>query len=186
MKRFLLLAVILGLMVMGCAEKKAVTPIQPPGEVMQPPQAKEVEKPKKAPEKITEQQIARVESKEIPSKMEEIPGMFKDIHFDYDRYDIREDAKLILRSVADYLIKNTANKILVEGHCDERGTSEYNLGLGDKRTKAARDYLLSLAVPSSRIETISYGKEKPICNEHTEDCWAKNRRAHFVILKGKK
>lgn len=186
MKRYLVLAVIVGFVAFGCA-KKAVTPVQQPEEALkQPPQAREVEKPEKAPDKITEQQIAQVESKEIPPKVEEISGTFKDIHFDYDRYDIREDAKSILRSVSDYLIKNAALKMLVEGHCDARGTSEYNLGLGDRRARATKDYLLSLGVPSSRIETISYGKEKPLCEEHTEDCWTKNRRAHFVILKGMK
>lgn len=188
MKRlFLVLAVIAGLAAFGCAEKKPIAPVKQPEEALkQPPQAKEAEKPKKAPEKITEQQIAQVESKEIPPKVEEISGKFKDINFDYDRYDIREDAKLTLKSVSDYLIKDAKVKILVEGHCDERGTSEYNLGLGDKRAKSTRDYLLSLGVPSSRIDTISYGKEKPLCEEHTEDCFAKNRRAHFVILKGMK
>jgi peptidoglycan-associated lipoprotein len=88
--------------------------------------------------------------------------------------------------VADYLTKNRAYKILIEGHCDDRGTSEYNLALGDKRAKSAKDFLLSLGVPSSRADVISYGKEKALCSERTEECWAKNRRAHFVILKGKK
>lgn len=184
MKRFLALAIILGLAVFGCAEKtKPVTTLPQQEEMKQPPRTKEVERPKSTPEKISEEQV-KVEQKEIPSKVEEIPGMFKDIHFDYDKYEIREDARITLRSVADYLIKNPSNRMLVEGHCDDRGTSEYNLGLGDKRAKAAKDYLLSLGVPSSRVDTISYGKEKPVCLDQTEECWAKNRRGHFVILKG--
>jgi peptidoglycan-associated lipoprotein len=188
MKRFLACVVIMGFAVFGCAEKQAVAPVQQPGELTQPSQPKEVEQPKKVPvtEQVTEQQIAKVESGEVPFKGEEISGMFKDIYFDYDKYEINENGRLVLRSVADYLTKNRAHKILIEGHCDDRGTSEYNLALGDKRAKSAKDFLLSLGVPSSRADVISYGKEKQLCSERTEECWAKNRRAHFVILKGKK
>jgi peptidoglycan-associated lipoprotein len=183
MKKFLLLAAILGLAAFGCAERKAVLPAQP--QDMQQPQTKESDESKKAREKITEQEMAKVESKDVASKFEEISGMFKDIYFDYDKYDVQDDAKQTLKAVADYLRKNMAQKLLIEGHCDERGTSEYNLGLGDKRAKSAKDFLVSLGVPSSRIDTISYGKEKPACSEHTEDCWAQSRRDHFVVLKGK-
>lgn len=188
MKRLLVVAVLLGLVGFGCA-KKEIKPTETQPQTMQQQtmqqQTKEVEEPKKGQEKITEQ-IAKVESKEIPSKFEEVSGMFEDIHFDYDKYDITEGAKSALKSAADHLIKNAGQKLLIEGHCDERGTSEYNLGLGDRRAAAAKDYLVSLGVLSSRMDTISYGKEKPLCTEHTDDCWAKNRRDHFVILKGKK
>ncbi len=176
---FVAVTVILALSCFGCAKKKVAGPT----EVQQPSAAEQ--QAKKAPETIIEEKVAKVETKEMPSKVEEISGMFDDIHFDFDKYDIREDAKPILKKVSDYLIKHTAQGILIEGHCDERGTSEYNLGLGDRRAKATRDYLVSLGVPSSRIEMISYGKEKPLCTEHTEECWAKNRRSHFVVMKGK-
>jgi len=183
MKKILVLVAILGFAAFGCAERKAVVPAQP--QDMQQPQTQASEESRKAQEKITEQQMAKIESKDIRSKFEEISGMFKDIYFDYDKYDVREDAKQTLKAVADHLRKNAAQKVLIEGHCDDRGTSEYNLGLGDKRSRSAKDFLVSLGVPSSRIDTISYGKEKTVCSEHTEDCWAKNRRGHFVILKGK-
>ncbi len=183
MKRIFFLAVILALVALGCAEKKVVKPSEMPQTGTTEQMGKEGEASK---EKVTEQQMAKIESKEVPSKVEEVSGMFPDIRFDYDKYDLREDAKPVLNSVADYLIKNPSAKVLIEGHCDERGTSEYNLGLGDKRAKAAKDYLLSLGVPSSRISAISYGKEKPHCAEHAEECWAKNRRDQFVILKEKK
>ncbi|HWR58443.1 MAG TPA: peptidoglycan-associated lipoprotein Pal [Thermodesulfovibrionales bacterium] len=183
MKKFVALAIILGMAFFGCAEKKPVPTLQPE-EVKTPVQTKDIEKPKTVPQKVTDDEV-KVETREVAPKVEEIPGMFKDVYFDYDKYHIREDAKTTLKAVADYLIKNSANKMLVEGHCDDRGTSEYNLGLGDKRAKAVKDYLISLGVPSSRIDSISYGKEKPLCNDQKEDCWAKNRRAHFVILKGK-
>lgn len=185
MKRFWVVAVILALFGFGCAQRKAVAPAETQPQAVQPKGA-EAEGEKKGPEKVTEQKVAKVESKEMPSKMEEVAGMFNDIHFDFDKYDIKDEAKPVLKSVADYLIKNSAEKVLIEGHCDERGTSEYNLGLGDRRSKAAKDYLVSLGIPSSRVDTISYGKEKPLCNEHNEDCWARNRRAHFVVMKGKK
>ncbi|HET6516257.1 MAG TPA: peptidoglycan-associated lipoprotein Pal [Thermodesulfovibrionales bacterium] len=186
MRRFLVLAVILGMIGSGCAQRKVVTPSEAPQEATEQKAAKEAQEAKKGPEKITEQKMEKVESKEVATKVEEVSGIFDDIHFDYDKYDIKENAKAVLKSVADHLIKSASEKILVEGHCDERGTSEYNLGLGDRRAKATKDYLISLGVPANRIETISYGKEKPLCNEHTEDCWAKNRRAHFVVMKGKK
>lgn len=183
MKRFLVLAVILGLVGLGCAQKKVAAPPETPTAE----QKKGAEEgAKKGREKVTEEQIAKVESKEMPSKVEEVSGMFADIHFDFDKYDIKDDDKATLKSVADYGIKNTSQKVLIEGHCDERGTSEYNLGLGDRRAKATKDYLVSLGIPSARVDIISYGKEKPLCNEHTEDCWAKNRRAHFVMMKEKK
>ncbi len=181
-KMVMILAALIGFAVFGCAEQKAVTP-PPQSQEMQP--QKEAGRPGKAPEKITEQQMAKVESRELPSNIEEISGMFKDILFDYDKYDIREEGKQTLKAVSDYLRKNVSQKVLIEGHCDERGTSEYNLALGDRRAKSAKDYLVSLGVSSSRINTISYGKEKPVCTTHTEDCWTKNRRDHFVVLKGK-
>ncbi|MGD0884759.1 MAG: peptidoglycan-associated lipoprotein Pal [Thermodesulfovibrionales bacterium] len=179
---FLVIIGITGIMITGCAQRKVVAPETQP-QATQP--QKEAGESKQSPEKITEQKVAKVESKEVPAQGEEVSGMFADVHFDFDKYDIKDDAKPILKSVADYLIKNPVQKVLIEGHCDERGTSEYNLGLGDRRAKTTKDYLISLGVSSSRIDTISYGKEKPLCTEHTEDCWAKNRRAHFVILSGK-
>jgi peptidoglycan-associated lipoprotein len=180
MKQLFSVLIILSTLLIGCAEKKVVKPTEAPQPQTMEQKGKEGEASK---ETISEQKVAKVESKESPSKTEEVSGMFPDIHFDYDKYDIRNDAKPALKSVADYLIKNPSEKVLIEGHCDERGTSEYNLGLGDRRAKATKDYLLSLGVPSSRISTISYGKEKPLCDEHAEDCWAKNRRAHLVLLK---
>ncbi len=109
-------------------------------------------------------------------------GMFADIMFDYDKYDVKESYKSELQAVAAWMTKNSSATVSVEGNCDERGTNEYNLALGDRRAKAVKDYLVSMGVLSSRIETISYGEEKPVCTEQSEECWAKNRRAHLVIL----
>lgn len=109
-------------------------------------------------------------------------GPLQDIHFDFDRYDVRSDARSTLQQNADWLRANPAAKVEVEGHCDERGTTEYNLALGAKRAKAAKDYLVSLGVSADRLSTISYGEELPLCRESNETCWARNRRAHFVVL----
>ncbi len=104
------------------------------------------------------------------------------IHFDYDKYFIREDAKPILEANATYMKKWRSIKLLIEGHCDERGTEEYNLALGEKRAKSAFDYLVSLGVPADRIKTISYGKSQPMDSGSNEISWQKNRRAQPTII----
>ncbi|HKX04416.1 MAG TPA: peptidoglycan-associated lipoprotein Pal [Methylomirabilota bacterium] len=104
----------------------------------------------------------------------------KDVFFDFDKYDIRQsDAKTLDTNAA--WLKSNDNLVLIEGHCDERGTNEYNLALGERRAKATMNYLVSQGVQASRITIISYGKERPTCTEHTESCWAQNRRAHFLV-----
>jgi len=108
--------------------------------------------------------------------------LLKDIHFDFDRYDIRPEDAEILKENAALLIKYPDKRIQIEGHCDERGTAEYNLALGERRAQSARDFLISLGIAPNRITTISYGEEKPLDPGHNEEAWAKNRRCHFVIL----
>ena len=111
----------------------------------------------------------------------EQPSRFGDIHFDYDKAFIREDAKPVLATVAAYLKGNPSASVLVEGHCDERGTAEYNLALGERRAEATRKYIVSLGVKAGALSTVSFGKEKPVDPGHTEAAWAKNRRAHFAV-----
>lgn len=121
-----------------------------------------------------------------------VPGSQRDFEvnvgdrvlFDYDKSDLRDDARATLQKQAAWLAKYPAVKLSVEGHCDERGTREYNLALGARRASATKEFLVSLGVAASRMETISYGKEKPSCAESTESCWAKNRRAVSVISGG--
>ncbi len=103
-----------------------------------------------------------------------------DIYFDFDHYVVRDDARSILESNADWMRRQPDRSLLVEGHCDERGTIAYNLVLGEKRARSAKRYLEDLGIPGSRIQTISYGEVRPFCREHNENCWSKNRRAHFV------
>lgn len=107
----------------------------------------------------------------------------QDALFDYDKYDIRDDARNVLTTngsaLKAILGEFSGATIMVEGHCDERGSAEYNLGLGDRRATAAKEFLVQLGVPESQLRTISYGKERPACTESNEACWQKNRRAHF-------
>ena len=117
-------------------------------------------------------------------KEPEITTTLTDIFFDYDKSDIKPEAKAGIKSASDYMIANHKVNISAEGHCDEIGSSEYNLALGDKRAKSVKDYLVSLGVSSDKISTFSYGKEAPQCTEHAESCWSKNRRVHFVVTKG--
>lgn len=105
----------------------------------------------------------------------------RDIFFGFDSFTIREEARSILEANREYLKANKDSKILIQGHCDERGTSEYNMALGERRAQSAKKYLIDLGIDPSRISTISYGKEKPFCTDHNEECWQENRRAHFAI-----
>ncbi len=104
----------------------------------------------------------------------------KDVFFDYDSYDVSQQYQQVLQADARFLQQHPDMSFIIEGHCDERGSTEYNLALGDNRANSTKQALISLGVPASRIRTISYGKEKPFCTESTEACWAQNRRAHFA------
>jgi peptidoglycan-associated lipoprotein len=111
-------------------------------------------------------------------------GPLGDIHFDYDSFELDSEARDALQRHAAWLRDNPQARVEIEGHCDERGTIEYNLALGAKRAAAAKSYLVSLGTPSERVTTISYGEELPLCHEETESCWHTNRRAHFVVIGG--
>ena len=102
------------------------------------------------------------------------------VNFDFDKYDLRADAQAVLRAQAAWLNQNPSRTVTIEGHCDERGTREYNLGLGERRANAAKQYLVTLGVAESRLKTTSYGKERPLCVESSESCWEKNRRGTSV------
>jgi len=108
-------------------------------------------------------------------------GYLKDAFFDFDKADLREDARTALAADAQWLKQYGSIRVLVEGHADERGTEEYNLSLGQKRASSVKDYLVSLGVEGSRVNTVSYGKARPFCADHDDNCWQQNRRGHFVI-----
>jgi peptidoglycan-associated lipoprotein len=177
MKRliFMLTVLMMLAMIVGCSQRQvAAPPEQPtakPSETMQKPEA------------VTEKQQPAVKQESMASSSKELETKISDIHFAFDKYDLDDAAKATLKGLAAMMGK-TNTKVIVEGNCDERGTKEYNLALGEKRANAAKQYLVSMGISSSRIETISYGKEKPVCSESTEECWAKNRRDHFVLTEG--
>ena len=104
-----------------------------------------------------------------------------DVYFDLDTSDVREDGRHTLQKNAAWLKKWTSTRISIEGHCDSRGSSEYNLALGDRRASAAKAYLLDLGIPANRILTVSKGKEEPVCRDDSESCWQQNRRGHFIV-----
>ena len=118
------------------------------------------------------------------SLSERLAAEVRDAYFDYDKSDIREDARAVLTRNADALrtiFQDFPNAtVVIEGHADERGSAEYNLGLSDRRASSARDFLVQLGVPTDRLRTVSYGKERPVCTESNESCWQQNRRAHFA------
>ncbi|MEW5746244.1 MAG: peptidoglycan-associated lipoprotein Pal [Nitrospirota bacterium] len=191
MKRFMaIFLVVLGLVTaLGCAQKRvAQAPEQPvqPGVITEDKQKAAVPEAGEAGrERITEQQPPKTEQADLQAPPKELPVTMEDIYFDYDQYAVRDDAKPVLKDLAKFLSNNRNAKVVIEGHCDERGTDEYNLALGDKRAHSVREFLIALGIPSSRIDTVSYGEERPLCTESTEACWAKNRRAHFVLVEGK-
>ncbi len=171
----------------GCASKPAPAPlgerVSREGEAGQQkarPGLPEVQKGKEGA--VTEEDLARAEEERRRRAAEEAAkGMaFADIYFEFDSYNVRPDDTPILKDLAAWLAANQAAKLTVEGHCDERGSVEYNLALGQKRAEATKDYLVKLGVGEKRIKAVSYGKEAPLVAGHTEDAWAKNRRAHFT------
>jgi peptidoglycan-associated lipoprotein len=112
-----------------------------------------------------------------------IGGPLSDIHFGYNDYTIGDQDGPVLKSNASWLQAHPQTRVQVEGYCDERGSEEYNIALGAKRAQAGKDYLATLGISESRMSTISYGKELPVCTEHDESCWSQNRRDHFTVSK---
>jgi peptidoglycan-associated lipoprotein len=169
MKRYsfaLKLAAVSAVVLLGaCTTKKAA-------ETTTPPQTPTYEQPTQT-------------SNIVPGSAEDLRVNVGDtVHFDYDRYDILDADKATLQRQAAWLAKYPSVRVTIEGHCDERGTREYNLALGARRANAVKEYLVSLGASSARMETISYGKERPICTESSEDCYAQNRRGVTTIASG--
>ena len=177
MKKLLLVVVALSLVLMfnACAKKAAkVAPEQGPVvEKVEEPVA-QVEKPV-----LSEEELFQQKSLEELNKDQ----VLKKINFDFDMYAIREDMKPIMQANANWLLKFATVEVLVEGHCDEKGTIEYNIALGEKRAEAAKNYLVSLGMNAAKVKIISYGKSKPLVQGVDEASYFQNRRAEFVITK---
>ncbi|MGE3277419.1 MAG: peptidoglycan-associated lipoprotein Pal [Vicinamibacterales bacterium] len=175
------LCLVLSLGAAACA-KKAPAPAPPPppppaAPAAPPPPPPPPPPPAPAPAPLSEEEIfARKSLEQLNSERP-----LTDVYFDLDQSSIRDDARAPLQADADWMKKWTSTRITIEGHCDERGTAEYNLALGERRGNAVKDYLVSLGVPADRIQVVSKGKEDPFCTESNEACWQQNRRGHFII-----
>jgi peptidoglycan-associated lipoprotein len=181
MKKTVLVVLALAALTSIAACAKKTPPAPPPAP---PPLAPEAPPP--APPPPPKPEVAPVVDeyarlKAMSAEDIERSGLLKEVYFDLDKADIREQDREVLSQDAAALKKFDFLRITVEGHCDERGTVEYNLALGERRSKAAIEYLVSLGVPADRLKTVSYGKEVPVCTQSTEECWQKNRRAHFTV-----
>lgn len=182
-RTFAALTLAVAMSVSACGKKKpAVAPAPPPA----PPPAEVPRTPPPPPPPPAEAPQPRVPTedevfagKTLDQLNSEKP--LGDAYFDLDSQTIRDDARPVLQKDADWMKRWTSTKVLVEGHADERGSAEYNLALGSRRATAVKDYLVSLGIPTSRLTTISKGKETPFCTEENESCWQQNRRGHFVI-----
>ncbi|MCX5800604.1 MAG: peptidoglycan-associated lipoprotein Pal [Candidatus Eisenbacteria bacterium] len=182
-KRILYVALIVAalalLLSLGCAKKK----ITPTGELSSAPA------PTRAPaEEVTQPEVtaqeaqARVEE-ELAAELVAAASKLRDVFFAFDDYSLSEEARGVLASDGKVIAQTPKLRIAIEGHCDERGTIEYNLALGEKRAMSAKNYLVNYGIDPSRISTVSYGKERPFDSGHDEGAWAKNRRAHVIVQK---
>ena len=189
-KAFALSLVIVSLALMpACRSKKTVEPVTHPTMTVPEPPAPTVApapQPVEPPHDFVQEKPVQEEA--LPSDIEELNrvaqqrGLIADAFFNYDESTLSADAQSALQTSANWLKKNPQYNLLIEGHCDERGTEQYNLALGDRRANTAKDYLTTLGVDSARIRTVSYGEERPFDPGHDESAWAKNRRAHLVIV----
>ncbi|MEA3280809.1 MAG: peptidoglycan-associated lipoprotein Pal [Thermodesulfobacteriota bacterium] len=183
-----LLLVIPGLLFTASCAKKAV---KSEPAVTRAPEDEAAREARAAAEKARQEEIAKERALEVKRLKEEAAMREKlaarnifineDVYFNFDRSDLLPLAQDILRRKADWLWSNAGSSVVIEGHCDERGTNEYNLALGDRRAESARSFLIDLGIAGSRLTTISYGEERPVDSGHNEESWAKNRRAHFTI-----
>jgi len=163
--KWLVLACVIALVLVPACAKKQTAPVeQPVEEVAPPPVTTPIEQPPVVEEKPVEVVVS-----------------LEDVFFDFDKYAIGDASKMALTRNAEILMANPGKTLIVEGHCDERGTNEYNMALGEKRAKAVVDFLTTYGIGADRITWISYGEEKPFDMGHDEAAWAQNRRAHFVL-----
>jgi peptidoglycan-associated lipoprotein len=178
------LSLVLAVAAAGCHKKvPPAAPVAPPPPpptapvTPPPPPPPAAPAPAPAPRPLTEEEIfARKSLTELNAERP-----LDDVYFELDKSEIREDAKGRLQKDADWLKKWASTQVSVEGHCDSRGSAEYNLALGSRRATAVKEYLTNLGVPAGRLTVVSKGKEQPVCSENGESCWQQNRRGHFVI-----
>jgi peptidoglycan-associated lipoprotein len=192
-RAFLASAFAISLIAVGCSKKQAAAPTPPPAPA---PSAAQAANPRSTPPQQrasatpapsrTETTRPRTPDAATRKRIDELLARIEDAYFDYNQSSLRPDALKALQAdsteLRDIIVQYPDYKLTVEGHCDERGSAEYNLALGDRRAQAAKDYLVGVGIPSAQLSVISYGKDHPVCEEHDEACWQKNRRIHIVAM----
>jgi len=189
-KRTLIAIAAVSLLSAACAKKKvAATPPSPPAPAVTAAAAAKPAPPPTRTATTTTQPAATTPAPRYPNaatraRIDELLARIEDAYFDYDKASLRPDALQALQADSTELrdiVKDYPDyKLAIEGHCDERGSAEYNMALGDRRAEAAKDYLVQVGIATAQLNVISYGKERPACQEHDEACWQKNRRIHIV------
>ena len=188
------MAAVAALCVFGsaCAKKQVAVATPPPAPVAAAAPAPRATTPPPARRQTPVQQAAQSTPSSYPNavvraRIDELIGRIQDAYFDYNQHTLRNDAISTLaadsKELGEILQQYPGYKLKIEGFCDERGSAEYNVALGDARAKAAKDYLVNAGVPANQLDTVSFGKENPVCTEHDESCWQKNRRVHIVAEK---
>jgi peptidoglycan-associated lipoprotein len=187
--RFLVCAALtaLSLTFSGCAKKVVAKAPPPPAPVQNTPAATPAPAPtrnRSQPAQVASSTPSRLPDAATRARIQDLLNRIQDAYFDYNKHTLRPDAEAALKmdaqTLADIIKQYPDFKLTVEGYADERGSDEYNLALGDARAKQTKEYLSNLGLPGNQLATISYGKDKPICTEHDEDCWQKNRRTHIT------
>jgi peptidoglycan-associated lipoprotein len=178
----------------GCSKKVAAAPPPPPAPAAAAPTAAPTttrpatRATDTAPSSTPAVQQQRYPNAATRARIDTLLARIEDAYFDYDKHTLRPDAVQALQAdsteLRDILKDYPDYKLTIEGHCDERGSAEYNMALGQERAQSAKDYLVQVGIPSGQLATVSYGKEKPICDQHDEACWQKNRRIHIVAQAG--
>ncbi|HLI86366.1 MAG TPA: OmpA family protein [Bryobacteraceae bacterium] len=183
-------AAIVPLLAAGCSKKVAKATPPPPAPAASTPTARSTPS---TPARQTARNtpppaspISRTPDAKTRARIDELLARIQDAYFDYDKHELRPDALKTLESdskeLRDIIVQYPNYKLTIEGYCDERGSAEYNMALGDARAKAAKDYLVGVGIPGDQLKVVSYGKEKQVCDEHNETCWQKNRRIHILAM----
>jgi peptidoglycan-associated lipoprotein len=178
-----ILALVLVTLTVACGPKEP--PVTTPEVEVAPPPEPPEEVPPPVEPPVVEDKKPDWWSEDMQTLTDQVhkAGLLGDVYFDFDKYDLRPDARARLEKNAAFLREHPDWEFTLEGHCDERGTNEYNLALGERRASAAKNFLASLGVNPARLRTISYGEERPFCSDHNEGCWSRNRRAHFLVTR---
>jgi peptidoglycan-associated lipoprotein len=189
-KLTIVIAATLSMVAVACSKKVASAPPPPPPAASSPanagPAAPAPAQPSRAPSPVAAASNSGYPSPATRARIDELLARIEDAYFDYNKASLRPDALKALEAdsteLRDILKDYPTYKLTIEGHCDERGSAEYNVALGDRRAESARDYLVGVGIPTGQLSVISYGKDRPVCQEHDEACWQKNRRIHIVAM----